>query len=37
MVGLQLADLTQEGLILGGMASAGVGIYGAKKLPGVGQ
>lgn len=33
-VGLQLSDLTQEGLILGGMASAGVSIYGAKKLPG---
>ena len=34
VVGLQLSELAQEGLILGGMASAGVSIYGAKKLPG---
>lgn len=36
-IGLQLSELTQEGLIIGGALSAGVSIYGAKQLPGKGQ
>lgn len=35
--GLALGETTQDGLIIGGALSAGVSIYGAKKLPGVGQ
>jgi hypothetical protein len=31
--GLALSELTQDGLILGGMASMGVGAYGARHMP----
>ena len=32
-VELPLSDLTKEALILGGMASMGVGAWGARKMP----
>jgi hypothetical protein len=32
-VGLPLSDLTKEGLIVGGMASMGVGAWGARQMP----
>lgn len=31
--GLPLSELTRDGLILGGMASMGVGAWGARNMP----
>lgn len=32
-IGLQLSELVSDGLILGGAASMGVGVWGAKRMP----